>query len=146
MFRPYLHSLKSLRARNTSICRNFASRPKINDSVFTKRTAARVTVFTASSLLLASTVFADNGVETNKELSLGSLVRAYTVYTMCSIPALVDASPRLLSFLSSIPGLKQITDAFVRITFFDQVWFQFLRYFVCTRMSLLPVRRRRYCH
>jgi proline dehydrogenase len=33
----------------------------------------------------------------------------------------VDASPRLLSFMTSVPGLKQITEAFVRITFFDQV-------------------------
>jgi proline dehydrogenase len=71
-------------------------------------------------------VFADNGEETIrvKDPSLGSSVRAYTVYAMCSFPALVDASPRLLSFLTSIPGIKQITEAFVRITFFDQVWFQ----------------------
>ena len=109
MFRQYLR-----RARNT---RTFTS---INSGhVLTKRTAARVTVLTASSLLLASTVFADNDVE---ESSLRSLIRAYTVYTMCSVPSLVDASPRLLSFFTSIPGLKHITEAFVRITFFDQVW------------------------
>jgi proline dehydrogenase len=120
MFRPYLHSLKNLGARNIPSYRKFTARAKINDSVLTKtrRTAARVTVFTASSLLLTSAVFADDDI---KESSLGSLVRAYTVYTMCSIPALVDASPRLLPFLTSIPGLKQITEAFVRITFFDQV-------------------------
>ena len=86
-----------------------------------KRTAARVTLLTASSLLLVSTVSADNCVETKKGPSLGSFVRAYTVYTMCAVPALVDASPRLLAFLLSIPGLKQITEAFVRITFFNQV-------------------------
>lgn len=123
MFRPYLHSLKNFGARNVPSYRKFTARAKINDSVLTKtrRTAARVTVFTASSLLLTSAVFADDGVEKIKESSLGSLVRAYTVYTMCSVPALVDASPRLLAFLTSIPGLKQITEAFVRITFFDQV-------------------------
>jgi len=123
MFRPYLRSLNNLRARNIPSYRKFTSRAKINnhDGVLTKRTAARVTVLTASSLLLASTVFSDNNVETNKESSLGSFIRAYTVYTMCAVPALVDASPRLLSFMSSIPGLKQITEAFVRITFFDQV-------------------------
>ena len=124
MFRSYLRSLKNIRARNTPIHDRFTSKTKINspsNGVLTKRTAARVTVFTASSLLLASTVFTDSGVETIEESSLGSLVRAYTVYTMCSVPALVDASPRLLSFLTSIPGLKQITEGFVRITFFDQV-------------------------
>jgi proline dehydrogenase len=126
MFRPYLRSLGNLRARNTPLShRQFTSRTKINSSdVLTKRTAARVTVFTASSLLLASTVLTDDGPKTITESSLGSLLRAYTVYTMCSVPALVDASPRLLSFLTSIPGLKQITEAAVRITFFDQVWLQ----------------------
>lgn len=127
MFRPYLRSLKNFRARNTAGYRQFTSRANTNSStgILTKRTAARVTVFTVSSVLLAttcSTVFADNGAETVKESSLGSYVRAYTVYTMCSVPALVDASPRLLSFFTSIPGIKQITEAFVRITFFDQVW------------------------
>lgn len=80
-------------------------------------------MFSVSSVLLATTVFADNGVETIKDPSLGSLVRAYTVYTICSVPALVDASPRVLSFLTSIPGIRQITEEFVRATFFDQVCF-----------------------
>jgi proline dehydrogenase len=115
MFRPYIRSLRNFRATGY---RKFTS-----NSLLTKRTAARVTVFTVSSLLLTTTtVFADNGVEKIKEdPSLGSLVRAYTVYTICSVPALVDASPRILSFLTSIPGIRQITEAFVRITFFDQV-------------------------
>ena len=118
MFRPCLRSLKNFRATGY---RQFTSRAQIN-SLLTKRTAARVTVLTVSSLLLTTTVFADNGVEKIKDPSLGSYVRAYTVYTICSVPALVDASPRFLSFLTSIPGIKQITEAFVRITFFDQVW------------------------
>ena len=127
MFRPYIRSLKNFRPRNTTSYRQFTFRAHSN-GVLTKRTAARVTVFTVSSLLLATTVFADNGVEKIKDPSLGSFVRAYTVYTICSVPALVDASPRLLSFLTSIPGIKQITEAFVRITFFDQVWFSILYY------------------
>ena len=126
MLRPFLRSLKNFRARNTTGYHLFTSRAKTNSSngVLTKRTAARVTVVTVSSLFLATTVFADNGVETIKNPSLASFVRAYTVYTICSVPALVDASPRLLSFLTSIPGIKQITEAFVRVTFFNQVWFQ----------------------
>ncbi|KAI0038960.1 FAD-linked oxidoreductase [Auriscalpium vulgare] len=46
------------------------------------------------------------------------LIRSYVVYTMCSVPALVDYSPSILEFLTSIPGIKQITEAFVRVTFF----------------------------
>ena len=121
MFRLHLRSLNlnNLKPRNTQSY--FTARNSYGVVLTKKRTAARVTLLTASSLLLVSTVFADNCVETKKGPSLGSFVRAYTVYTMCAVPALVDASPRLLSFLSSIPGLKQITEAFVRITFFNQV-------------------------
>ncbi|KAA1468315.1 FAD-linked oxidoreductase [Dentipellis sp. KUC8613] len=39
---------------------------------------------------------------------------------MCSIPPLVDWSPSILAFLTSIPGVKQITEAIVRNTFFAQ--------------------------
>ena len=53
--------------------------------------------------------------------SLSTLVRAYVVYSFCSVPALVDSAPALLETLSAIPGLKQITEAVVRATFFDQV-------------------------
>ena len=117
MFRP---CLRSLRARNTRLFSSTSS-----NGVLTKRTAARVTLLTV--FLATTTVFADSDVDTIrvKDPSLGSFVRAYSVYAMCSVPALVDASPRLLSFLTSIPGIKQITEAFVRITFFDQVWFQY---------------------
>ena len=52
---------------------------------------------------------------------LSALVRAYVVYAMCSIPALVDYSPAILNTMLSIPGVKQLTEAFVRVTFFDQV-------------------------
>ncbi|KAJ7103877.1 FAD-linked oxidoreductase-like protein [Mycena epipterygia] len=52
--------------------------------------------------------------------SFGSLVRTYVVYTMCSIPALVDNAPWLLDTLTSIPGVRWITEAIVRVTFFNQ--------------------------
>ncbi|KAI0717523.1 FAD-linked oxidoreductase [Cerioporus squamosus] len=51
---------------------------------------------------------------------LSELVRTYIVYTLCSVPFLVDWSPTILSTLMAIPGLKQITEAVVRVTFFDQ--------------------------
>ncbi len=52
---------------------------------------------------------------------LSTLLRTYAVYSFCSIPALVDWAPAILDTLSSVPGLKQITEAVVRATFFDQV-------------------------
>ncbi|KAI0005315.1 FAD-linked oxidoreductase-like protein [Russula compacta] len=51
---------------------------------------------------------------------LPKLLTSYVVYSMCSIPGLVDASPALLSFCASIPGLRHLTEAFVRATFFTQ--------------------------
>lgn len=53
--------------------------------------------------------------------SLSSLIRAYVVYTLCSIPALVDASPALLKHTFAIPGLRWIAEKVVRGTFFAQV-------------------------
>lgn len=50
------------------------------------------------------------------------LARSYLVYTLCSIPLLIDNSPKLLHTLthSPIPGLKTITEEIVRGTFFAQ--------------------------
>ncbi|KAE9396538.1 FAD-linked oxidoreductase [Gymnopus androsaceus JB14] len=52
--------------------------------------------------------------------SLGSLIRAYIVYSMCSFPTLIDAAPKLLDVLMGIPVVRNVTEAFVRVTFFDQ--------------------------
>lgn len=51
---------------------------------------------------------------------VSSLLRSYAVYTMCSMPILVDSAPSILASLSMIPGIKQITEAIVRRTFFRQ--------------------------
>ena len=53
--------------------------------------------------------------------SFGALVRSYLVYTMCSIPALVDSGPHILSTLRAIPILKQLSELFIRESFFKQV-------------------------
>ena len=58
---------------------------------------------------------------------LSTLIRTYVVYSFCSIPALVDWAPTILAALSAVPGLKQVTEAVVRATFFDQVGFLGLR-------------------
>lgn len=50
------------------------------------------------------------------------ILRSYLVYSACSIPPLIDNAPGLLHFFthSPIPGLKGITEAIVRRTFFAQ--------------------------
>ncbi|TCD71433.1 hypothetical protein EIP91_010139 [Steccherinum ochraceum] len=55
-----------------------------------------------------------------KPTPLSALVRSYVVYTACSIPGLVDWSPNILAACMAVPGLKQLTEAVVRATFFDQ--------------------------
>ncbi|OCF37810.1 hypothetical protein I316_00034 [Kwoniella heveanensis BCC8398] len=54
--------------------------------------------------------------------STGALLRSYLVYSIISLPYLVDYSPTILHALthSPIPFLKQITEAIVRQTFFYQ--------------------------
>ncbi|KAF4584676.1 hypothetical protein EYR38_001906 [Pleurotus pulmonarius] len=85
--------------------------------------------FTIGALITVGlgTIYADSNAPDDRKnpppattQTVGSLIRSYAVYTMCSIPALVDSSPQLLAFLTSIPGIKQITESVVRITFFDQ--------------------------
>ncbi|RSH88590.1 hypothetical protein EHS25_002817, partial [Saitozyma podzolica] len=50
------------------------------------------------------------------------ILRSYLVYSACSIPPLIDNAPGLLHFFthSPIPGLKGLTEAIVRRTFFAQ--------------------------
>ena len=53
---------------------------------------------------------------------LSNLLTSYAVYSACSIPGLVEASPALLALCTSVPGLRQLTEAVVRVTFFKQVF------------------------
>jgi hypothetical protein len=57
-----------------------------------------------------------------QSISSSVLIRTYLVYTLCSIPLLIDYAPSLLHTFthSPIPGVKQITEAIVRRTFFAQ--------------------------
>lgn len=52
--------------------------------------------------------------------SLSTLLRSYVVYTLCSVPVLVDYSPAVLAALTSVPGVNRVTEAIVRSTFFAQ--------------------------
>ncbi|KAG8879803.1 hypothetical protein FRB97_001373 [Tulasnella sp. 331] len=55
-----------------------------------------------------------------KQESMSALIRTYVVYSLCSIPPVVTYAPAALSFCQSIPGVKQIVEAVVRVTFFNQ--------------------------
>ena len=68
-------------------------------------------------------IHADTTVDKEKpkhDQPLSNLMRAYFVYAMCSIPPLVDWSPAILSTLAAVPIVSDITQAFVRVTFFNQ--------------------------
>ncbi|KAB5591466.1 hypothetical protein CTheo_5070 [Ceratobasidium theobromae] len=68
---------------------------------------------------LGMTTHADSGA-TPPGTSLSSLARSYLVYSLCSVPPLVNYSPAILSTCSGIPGLREISEAIVRRTFFAQ--------------------------
>lgn len=68
-----------------------------------------------------STVRDANRPPDRKPVPLPTLLRSYIVYTMCSVPALVDWSPTVLSILMTIPIVRDVTEAIVRLTFFAQV-------------------------
>lgn len=91
--------------------------------------------------LVAGVALVQNSATTDDQESIGSLIRTYSVYKMCSFPSLVDASPGLLSFLMKVPIVSWIAKAVVRITFFDQVR-NYLIYVNFANQKL--VRRRRY--
>ena len=73
--------------------------------------------------MLSTPIHADSETITaNKSTTtLRELIRTYMVYAMCSSETIVDIAPKSLRVLSSIPIVKQITEALVRVTFFDQV-------------------------
>ncbi|KAI0668618.1 FAD-linked oxidoreductase-like protein [Trametes maxima] len=51
---------------------------------------------------------------------LAELLRSYAVFSFCSVPKLVEWAPGILATFTTIPGLRQVTEAVVRATFFDQ--------------------------
>ena len=59
----------------------------------------------------------------NKVVLVALYALRYEKHPSNSIPMLVDYSPSILSVLMAIPGIKQISESFVRHTFFAQVSF-----------------------
>ncbi|CUA71364.1 hypothetical protein RSOLAG22IIIB_04579 [Rhizoctonia solani] len=66
------------------------------------------------------TIYADSNTSPPGTTSLGSLARSYLVYSLCSVSPLVNHSPSILSTCASIPGLRELSEAVVRRTFFAQ--------------------------
>jgi len=77
--------------------------------------------------LESTDVYADTSDGSNVEdpsirsVPLTSLLRSYFVFSVCSVPVLVNWSPHVISFMTSVPGLKQLAGALVRRSFFAQV-------------------------
>jgi proline dehydrogenase len=93
---------------------------------------ATTTAF-AFSRLWPTDVYADTNDEANgedssiRDVPFTSLLRSYFVFSVCSVPTFVDWSPHIISFMISVPGLKQLAAALVRRSFFAQVRI-YLRY------------------
>jgi proline dehydrogenase len=98
----------------------FAARPSRSLRI----SAAGGGALTATLVLgLGYSLYAEAPVPSEERVStpLSSFLTSYVVYSICSVPGLVDASPALLAFCTSVPGIRQLTEAFVRATFFKQV-------------------------
>lgn len=136
--------------------------------VFSKtRIAAQISLVSVSGYILGSQFIAFNHTPSivhadtdskpstsyseRQQESVSSLLRAYFVYSACSIPLLVDWSPTILHTLLSIPGIKQATSLFVRHTFFAQVCYSDIHsssILISSDMNpciICEVRGRRHC-
>jgi hypothetical protein len=58
--------------------------------------------------------------EEYSDTTLSALIRSYVVFTMCSFPRLVDASPWFMD-LAKVPVLGSVVRGVVRWTFFNHV-------------------------
>jgi proline dehydrogenase len=106
------------------LARTFSSAPRRPRSVRLPALGLASGVSVASYLWLNSqpSLFADaeKPGHDRPPPPLSHSLRAWLVYAMCSVPALVDSSPALLAALLAIPGVRDVAKAFVRVTFFEQ--------------------------
>ncbi|CAL1696951.1 unnamed protein product [Somion occarium] len=120
-----LRQASSLSSRHFSVHSTFKRSAWRNTSKGFRWSLASGAVLATSAVFLQSAIHADaldppKNDDHKKPTPLSSLIRSYIVYTACCIPGLVDWSPAILSTLMSVPLLKQITEAIVRVTFFNQ--------------------------
>jgi hypothetical protein len=106
-------------------CYTMSERSAARPSRSLRISAAGGGALTATLMLgLGYSLYADAPLPSKESvpiIPLSKSLTSYVVYSLCSVPGLVDASPALLSFCTSIPGLRQLTEALVRVTFFEQV-------------------------
>lgn len=143
-----LRQASSLSSRHFSVHSTFKRSAWRNTSKGFRWSLASGAVLATSAVFLQSAIHADaldppKNDDHKKPTPLSSLIRSYIVYTACCIPGLVDWSPAILSTLMSVPLLKQITEAIVRVTFFNQVSNALSD--KIHELILLLVRRRRHC-
>ncbi|EJD55117.1 FAD-linked oxidoreductase [Auricularia subglabra TFB-10046 SS5] len=83
---------------------------------------ARTLVAVASAVALSRPLAIAHNDDQNRRrpTPLSAVFRAFFVYSLCSVPPLVDHSPRILDTLTSIPLVSTVTNAVVRRTFYAQ--------------------------
>ncbi|KAH9949481.1 hypothetical protein B0H21DRAFT_116009 [Amylocystis lapponica] len=119
---PLVHSVRTLASPARSPHRPSLSRLSRIGIASGAILTASVVFGTAGSSIYADAEHPELNAHSGRPpTALSSLVRSYIVYSICSVPTLVDWSPSLLSALFSVPVLRNITQAVVRVTFFDQV-------------------------
>ncbi|KAI0761175.1 FAD-linked oxidoreductase-like protein [Trametes elegans] len=62
----------------------------------------------------------ERGARSRAPAPLSELARTYVVFAFCSVPLLVERAPAILAALTAVPGLRELTEAVVRATFFSQ--------------------------
>jgi proline dehydrogenase len=103
-------------------CYRMFQRSAVRPSRVLRVSVAGGGALTATLMLLGYSLYADpSPLKEPTPTPLSKLLTSYVVYSACSVPGLVEASPSLLAFCTSIPGLRQLTEALVRSTFFEQV-------------------------
>jgi len=100
---------------------SFSSFDNFFQSTMATSRALRYGAAMATAAILTQPIVRNDDKTPAPRRPVSAILRAYAVYTACSIPALVDASPKILSTMGSIPGLSTVTEAVVRRTFYAQV-------------------------
>ena len=83
--------------------------------------AVAFSVFGPSNVYADTDDYVNGGDSSIRTVPLTSLLRSYFVFSVCSVPIFVDWSPHIISFMTSVPGLKQLAGALIRRSFFAQV-------------------------
>ncbi|KAH9850565.1 FAD-linked oxidoreductase [Lenzites betulinus] len=84
------------------------------------RTGAAASSANAHLQASAGSAASEDDGAVQQQQPLAELLRTYVVFAFCSVPQLVEWAPAILEGLSTVPGLKQVTEAAVRATFFNQ--------------------------